>query len=94
VHAIVIDVQLDINREAEARKMLLEMIVPRAKSHAGFTAGYWLRSLQDDVIRSLHVYDSLDAARSAADAIGSQGPPPGAPVNLVSITSYEVLASA
>lgn len=94
MHGIVIDVRVDSDREEEARRMLREMIVPRARAHPGFAAGYWLRALEGDVIRSVHLYDSEDAARAAAEVIGSEGPPPGAPVTLESISTYEVLAQA
>lgn len=94
MYAIVIDVEVDSAREEEARRMLREVIVPMAQAHAGFAGGYWLRALEADVIRSVHLYDSEGAARAAAEAIGSEGPPPGAPVTLVSIDTYEVLAQA
>lgn len=74
--------------------MTREMIVPRAKLHAGFAVGYWLRATQGDVLRAVHIYDSEDAARAAAEAISSEGPPPGAPVTLESVETYEVLAHA
>lgn len=94
MHGIVIDVKVDSSREEEAQRMLREMIVPKAKAHAGFAAGYWLRALDEDVIRSVHLYDSEADARVAAEAIRSEGPPPGAPVTLESIDTYEVLAQA
>jgi hypothetical protein len=94
MHGVVIDVKVDSRREGEARRMVREMIVPKARAHAGFAAGYWLRALDGDVIRSVHLYDSEDAARAAAEAIRSEGPPPGAPVTLESIDTYEVLAHA
>ena len=55
MHGIIVEVRVDISREEEARKMLREMVVPRAKSHPGFAAGYWLRAVQGDVLRSLQV---------------------------------------
>ena len=94
MHAIVIDVSLDTTREPMARQMLDEVIVPKAKSHSGFAAGYWLRALEADVIRSLHLYDSEPAARQAAEAIRSQGAPPDAPVRLTSVDIYEGVAEA
>jgi hypothetical protein len=94
MHAVIIDVALDPAREDVARRMLLDLIVPQAKSRAGFTAGYWLRALQADAIRAMQVYESEATARAAAEEIRAEGPPPGAPVTLESISTYEVLAHA
>lgn len=48
MNGVIIHVQVDTNREEEARTMLREMVVPRARAHAGFVAGYWLRALDGD----------------------------------------------
>jgi hypothetical protein len=94
MYAIVIDVEVDLTRDDEARSMVREMIVPRAKTHPGFAGGYWLRALQGDVLRTVQLYDSEDNARTTANEIASEGAPPGAPVTLVSVDTYEVIASA
>jgi hypothetical protein len=94
MYAIVIDVKVDLTRDDEARSMVSEMIVPRAKTHPGFARGYWLRALQGDVLRTVQLYDSEDDARATASEVASEGPPPGAPVALVSVDTYEVIASA
>ena len=92
MYAIVIDVTVDPSREEEATRMLREMIVPKAKAHGGFVTAYWLRAQQGKLLRSVHLYDSRDAAEAAATAIRTEGPPPGAPVTLVD--TYEVIAQA
>jgi hypothetical protein len=94
MYGITIDVRVDTNREEEARKMLREMVVPGAKAHTGFKAGYWLRAIESDLLRAVQLYDSEESARAAAGQIQSEGPPPGAPVTLESVTTYEVLAQA
>jgi hypothetical protein len=94
MHGVIIEVAVDPSREEEARRMLRELIVPKAKAQPGFEAGYWLRALQGEVLRSVHLYDSEDAARAAAEAIQAEGPPPGAPVTLEAIDTYEVIAKA
>lgn len=90
---IIVEVKVDRSREEEARRMLREMVVPRAKARAGFAAGYWLRAMDGDSLRAVEIFETADAARAAAGQIG-EGPPPGAPVTLVSIATYEVLAQA
>jgi hypothetical protein len=93
VHGVVIDVTVIEGREDEAQGMLREAIVPRAKGHPGFAAGYWLRDLDGDILRSVHLYETEKDAQTAASEI-AQGPPPGAPVVLRSVTVYEVIAQA
>ena len=94
MHGISVEVKVDPDREEEARMMLREMVVPGAKARAGFAAGYWLRATEGDVILAVQIYDSADTARAAAEQIRSEGPPPGAPVTLESVQTYEVLAQA
>jgi hypothetical protein len=92
MYGIVIDVKVEPNREEEARNMLNNMIVPRARTHQGIVAGYWFREMSSDILRTIQVYDTEANARTTADRIRSQGPPPGGPVTLVSVTTYEVIA--
>ena len=93
MYGIVIDVKVDPNREQEARDMLNNMVVPRAKTHQGIVAGYWLRELNTDLLRSIQLYDTEVNANETAERIRSQGPPPGAPVSLVSVSTYQIIAS-
>lgn len=92
MYAVVIDVSVDPHREEEARNMVTNMVVPRAKTHKGIEAGYWLRDQNGDILRSIQLYDSEANAHETAERIRSQGPPPGAPVTLLSVTTYEIIA--
>ena len=92
MHGITIDVKIDVSREAEARNMVVKMIVPRAKTHKGIVAGYWLRALDSDILRAVQLYDTETNALATAQQIKSEGPPPGAPVELISVNTYEVIA--
>ena len=92
MHGVVIDVKVDPNREQEARDMLNNMVVPRAKTHQGIIDGYWLRDIDGDILRTVELYDSEANATITAERIRSQGPPPGGPVTLVSVNTYEVIA--
>ena len=92
MYGIIIDVNVDPNREVEARNMLSNMVVPRAKTHQGIVAGYWLRDMNGDILRSIQLYDTEANAHDTAERIRSQGPPPGAPVTLASVSTYEVIA--
>ena len=92
MYGIVIDVNVDPKREEEARNMLNNIIVPRAKTHKGIVAGYWFREKNGDILRTIQVYDSEANAQETGERVRSQGPPPGAPVTLVSVTYYEVIA--
>ena len=92
MYGITIDVSVDATREEEARNMLNSMVVQRAKTHKGIVAGYWLRDMNGEILRSIQLYDTEANARETAERIKSQGPPPGAPVTLLSVTIYEVIA--
>ena len=92
MYGIIIDVRVDPNREDEVRKMLDSMIVPRARTHHGIVAGYWLRALEGDVLRSVQLYDTETNTLATAERIRSGGPPAGAPVVLASVGIYEVIA--
>ena len=92
MYGLIIDVKLDPNREKEARDMLSNMVVPRARTHKGIVAGYWLRDVKEDILRTVELYDNEANANETGDRIRSQGPPPDAPVTLVSINTYEVIA--
>jgi hypothetical protein len=93
MYGVIVEVKVDPSREEDMRTMLREMVVPRASARAGFVAGYWLRATDGDSIRVVEIYDSVDNARAAASQI-AEGPPPGAPVTLEALATYEVLAKA
>ena len=92
MYGTIIDVKVDLNREEEAINMVNNMVVPRARTHQGIVAGYWLRDMNGDILRSIQLYDTEANACETAERIRSQGPPPGAPVTLVSVNTYEVIA--
>lgn len=92
MHGVIIEVKVDPDREQEARDMLDNMVVPRAKTHQGIVTAYWLRDMNGDILRSVQVYRTEENAKETAERIGSQGAPPGAPVTLVSVNTYEVIA--
>jgi hypothetical protein len=94
MYGVIIEVEVDASREQEARRMLREVIVPRARTHRGFSDGYWLRALQGDVLRAVQIFDTEANAVATAERIRSEGAPPGAPVTLRSVETYEVVAEA
>jgi hypothetical protein len=94
MHGVIVQVRIDASREDEARRLLREEVVPRAKQLAGFAGGNWLRALEGDRGTSVLLFDSEEAARAAAERIRSEGPPRGAPVDLEAVDAYEVLAQA
>jgi len=58
MYGIIIEVSVDPNREKEARNMVANMIVPRARTHQGIMAGYCLRALDGDILKSVQLYDT------------------------------------
>ena len=94
MHGVIVEVRVHSDREEQARKVLRDEVVPRAKALPGFAGGTWLRALEGDAGISVLLFESEDAARGAAAEIRDQGPPPGAPVALEAVHAYEVLARA
>jgi hypothetical protein len=72
MHAVLVKVSIsDIDGSV---KELRETIVPRISSLPGFVAGYWTRSGDGSNGRSMLVFESEDAARTAAERIGGNVP--------------------
>ena len=89
MHAVL--VQVTISDFEGSVSELRETIVPRVSQMPGFVAGYWTRSEDRGNGRSLVVFESEEAARTAAERI-SQNVPAG--VTLESTEVREVVASA
>ena len=89
-HAVVLHVKLpqDGNPE-DGQRMLEEVVVPLAKSQAGFKNGIWLHDGGGNGM-GVVVFATAEAAGAAQDTLK---PPPGGP-QLVSSTIYEVAAEA
>ena len=93
MYAVVTRADVDTQRSDEASAMLAGMVVPAATAAPGFSAGYWMRSLDHSEGLSVVLFESRQAAEAAAEAQGG-GPPPGAPVTQVSVAVMEVAVSA
>ena len=89
---VIIEVQVDPQREEEARSMVHDFVVPRAQALPGFQGGHWLRALDSDLIKEVFTFDSEDNARATVSRVQSEGPPPGGPVTLHSVAAYELIA--
>jgi hypothetical protein len=91
VHAVVTTVTIhDFDR---ARKGLQEQTVPNVSQAPGFVAGYWTRS-EDNRGLGVAVFESEDAARTAAERAQAQGVPDPEAVTLESVEVREVVANA
>jgi hypothetical protein len=89
MHAIVVRVTINDVEASEA--LLRDQIVPRVSAAPGFVAGHWTRSDDKSNGLSVLVFESEDAARTAADQIH---PPEGGEVNMDSVEVREVIESA
>jgi hypothetical protein len=72
MHAVV--VRVSISDQESAQKGLTEMVVPRVSKAPGFVAGYWTRADDGSNGLSMIVFESEDAARAAAERIGTNVP--------------------
>lgn len=93
MHALVVRVKIDPARLSEAEGMLKEQVVPMSRERAGFTGGYWLRSLDATHGMSIELYETEAAARAIADS-APESPPPDAAVTLEGFEVFEVMATA
>jgi uncharacterized protein YdiU (UPF0061 family) len=88
-HAVLTQVKLgDTSNSDEGRRMLEEMVIPHAKSQAGFQSGIWMNNGGDGT--GVVVFDTLENAQAAQDELK---PPPDGP-ELVSCVVAEVGAQA
>ena len=67
-------VKVSISDAENAQKELRETVVPRVSQLPGFVAGYWTRSDDGSNGRSMIVFESQEAARTAAERIGASVP--------------------
>jgi heme-degrading monooxygenase HmoA len=87
MHAVVVSVT--INDEEPSMEALRNQVVPSVSRAPGFVAGYWTR--QADTGLSMSVWESEDAANSAAEIVRSVAP---AGVTVENVEVREVVASA
>lgn len=94
MHAVLIEVDTSGQSDPEAGvKYLRENIVPGVSKAPGFQAGYWLRPLEDAKGTSLVLFDTVENAEAASQALGvGSSPAPG--VTVVRREVREVAASA
>jgi hypothetical protein len=89
MHAVLVKVSIS-EFEGSVRE-LRETVVPRISQLPGFVAGYWTRSDDGSNGRSMIVFESEEAARTAAERIGTNIPDG---VTFESAEVREVVASA
>ena len=89
MHAVVVTVTIK-DREG-AMSHLHERVVPSVSQSPGFVAGYWVALGPEKGGKSILVFESEDAARSAADQVQ---PSPDDPVTIESVDVGEVVAHA
>ena len=91
MHAVV--VKVSVTDAPVATGFLREQVVPNVAQAPGFVAGYWVRLEGGDEGNSVIVFESEDAARTAADQLRANiGSNPG--VTLKDVTVGEVVANA
>jgi hypothetical protein len=89
MHAVV--VRVSISDVETAQKGLKEAVVPVVSQAPGFVAGYWTRSEDGSNGQSMIVFESEEAARAAAERLGTNVPEG---VTIEGFEVREVVASA
>jgi hypothetical protein len=91
MHAVV--VRVTVTDPEPATQNLRETIVPRVSQAPGFVAGYWVRLEGGDEGNSVVVFESENAARTAAEQLrAASDENPG--VTLDKVMIGEVVANA
>ena len=93
MHAIMITLDIDAGRADEAVALLSDMVVPMAKSLAGFKVGYWMRSDDHTKGLALELYESRAAAETALRERPAPPPDLDLPWTLASGEILEIAAS-
>jgi hypothetical protein len=79
MHAIV--ARSTIQDFAEARKFLREVAIPRLSQTPGFVSGHWVR-LGETNGASMVVFESEEAAQTAAEMFRTNPPPTVTPISI------------
>ena len=66
--------KVSISGVENSQKELRDTVVPRVSQMPGFVAGYWTRSEDGSNGRSMSVFESEEAARTAAERVGLNVP--------------------
>jgi hypothetical protein len=86
---------MDPARRNEQDRGLYEMIIPLARSHPGFMAGYWMRDPESGKGHTTIVLDSEPSARAFKDtALGNARNQAKAGITNESLAVVELLAHA
>lgn len=91
MHAIVGHSELDASRGDEALQVLQQGILPRISQAPGFVSATFTRSPDGTTGRSMIVFESEETAKAVA-ATAKDQMPADAPVRIISLDVYEVVA--
>jgi hypothetical protein len=93
MHAIVGSSEIDASRAEEAVQLLNNGILPGISQAPGFVRATFARSADGTTGHSMIVFESEEAANAVAATAGDRLPP-DAPVRIISLEVYEVVANA
>lgn len=93
MHAIVGNSELDASRGDEAVQLLKQGLLPNISRAPGFVSATFVRSPDGATGRSMIVFESEETAKAVAATAGEQMPA-DAPVKIISLEVYEVVARA
>lgn len=94
MHALVVQMSTDPSRPEEVARHVREDVAEWAKRQPGFVSGRWLCSPDGRTGLGLVVFDSEDAANSAARGPRSHGRDDDRAWNVADVTVYRELATA
>jgi hypothetical protein len=95
MYAVIGRVAIKPGREDDTRTMIAEQGIPYFQASAGWTGGYWARTLEGEVIQhSFWLFDTEENARGAEATFNTLRDMPDAPATFVSVDVCEVIGQA
>lgn len=92
MHAVVVNIQIDPERSAEAHEGLIADVIPSTKKAPGFIKAIWTGDHHaGGPAVGLVMFDSEKNARAMADQVSA---PADAPVRIVDVAVYPVAGEA
>lgn len=89
MYAVFVVSEIDPKRLDEAETMLKERLAPKIKAAPGFVSGTWARAAKGGEARSMVLFETEEAAKSAFEAVAA-GMPADGPVTIKTSSFLEV----
>jgi hypothetical protein len=94
MHAVVIRVEIESARWAEAQTVLHESVVPMTKAVPGFVRGTWMHNQDTSTGTGVIVFETPEHAKAMLSEMEQSPPSADDPVTITSVEIFEIAAEA